>query len=818
MKVRGDIFNARRTALLSGVFSVAIGSVTGALAADAPVVTAVPAEPGWYFNGGMEVGARFFIERPPSGFGRAPPPDNWLTPRTTDSIAKFEEYGAVPRGVYLDWLRLQSGSNDGQYVVNFWARNIGRNNQEYLGDFYKVGEHYLTLGWNQIPHLISTSAKTVFSGAGSTFLSVNDSLQANLQANLPNATASGAAGTTARNNIENFINAAAGPVTLSTQRDKATVDYRYTPTNDLDFKLKYSHEHRTGTRPVGISWAYAAAPASPGFAGNTIEAIQPIDDTTQNIKASAQYTTSTPWGKNWTGLVNYAGSRYDNSLKFLEAENPFCITCTVVAPLGLNRGPNLLRLALPPSNYVNVIGVNSALDMPGQSRLTNTIQYNMMRQNDPFVSTAINGLVPAPFPASSANAKINTLLVNNVLTTQWSKDVKSTFRYRYYDLDNNTPELQWTNYVQSDGAIAATKRRNLALAYTKQNASAEINWRASKDVALGAIYGWEQWDRTRRDVNVTNEHQGKIYGDANLSGLWDGGRARASILYAVRRYNSYDAEAFVEDPAGGVFSENLAAVRKFDLANRDRLKGEAFVDIPVNSFATVTPTAGFRNDDYPIDVVNQLGVSKDHGWNAGVEIGAVFGPAWKTMFAYNYEERRLEMTGCCGGAPGGLIPANIWGSTINQRYHTFIAAVDWKAIPQTLEFKTEYVFAFGSEANDTRPCSSGNNGCTGGGVGVTTTQFPTERNQFHRLSVLGKYFVDPDIVRQLGWTGEVVAKVRYVYERNRNTNWATDNMTPYIPTADQTTDLTGGGRSLFLAAINPNYTAQFIAASLALKW
>ena len=43
-------------------------------------------------------------------------------------------------------------------------------------------------------------------------------------------------------------------------------------------------------------------------------------------------------------------------------------------------------------------------------------------------------------------------------------------------------------------------------------------------------------------------------------------------------------------------------------------------------------------------------------------------------------------------------------------------------------------------------------------------------------------------------------------------------MTPYIPTADQTTDLTGGGRSLFLAAFNPNYTAQIIAASLAFRW
>jgi len=44
------------------------------------------------------------------------------------------------------------------------------------------------------------------------------------------------------------------------------------------------------------------------------------------------------------------------------------------------------------------------------------------------------------------------------------------------------------------------------------------------------------------------------------------------------------------------------------------------------------------------------------------------------------------MTDCCGGAAGGLTPANTWGSDINQRYHTFTASLDWKAIPDKLHF------------------------------------------------------------------------------------------------------------------------------------
>jgi hypothetical protein len=53
--------------------------------------------------------------------------------------------------------------------------------------------------------------------------------------------------------------------------------------------------------------------------------------------------------------------------------------------------------------------------------------------------------------------------------------------------------------------------------------------------------------------------------------------------------------------------------------------------------------------------------------------------------------------------------------------------------------------------------------------------------------------------------------------RNSTSGFTFDNMTPYWPTAD-TMPLEGGSRSLFLAAINPNYTAQVVALSLELKW
>lgn len=842
MRLRTDLWKAREAALLTGVMSVAMLPSLGALAADQAVIPKAPAVEiiDWYFYGGFEVGGRFYAERPPSGFGRAPAPANWLTSQTTDSRAKFEEYGSVRPGLFLDWINLQAGTKDGRYAFDFWGKSVGANNQSYYLDLAKVGEHYLSVGWDEIPHLISTSGKTVFGGVGSSALTVDPALRANLQTNLPNATATGAAGQTARTNIENFVNNAATRVNLATQRAKASAAYRYTPNEDVEVKAEYSHEQRTGTRPTAISYGWGTT-ANPR-ATNVVEVPQPIDDVTQNLAASGEYVGTTPWATRWTSSLKYAGSFYTNNIDRLDVQNPFCISCNVLA--GSNRGPNTLRLALYPGNQANAVTWNTAVGLPFNSRYVATVQYNRMQQNDAFVSTATNGLLPNPVtlagvPVGSLNGEVNTLLVNNVWNGTFGKDLKLTVKGRHYDVDNRTPSLLLTNYVASDSGrntAGGAGRMSLPLSYTKDNASAELVWRTPvKWASIGGGYYWERWDRKFRDVDVTNEHMGKVWLNADPI---DWARVRASVQYSERRYREYNTEELVEAFAGpGNFSEVVSNMRKFDIANRNRTKAEAFVEFTPLPNLTVTPNAGLRFDAYPDPVFNPLGLRKDDSWNAGIELGVKVNNALRLFASYNYEDHEREIAGGSGGAniiplgagtgcptaaalnPTSFIGTNCtWRSDIAQRYHTFMLAADWKAIPNTLEFRVEYLTAFATEANATTPCPSLNLGCTGGGTGVTTTQFPDEKNSFQRFNVTGRYIVDPAVVRQLGWNGEVVAKVRYTWERNRADNWAYDTMTPYIPSPDQTTDLTGAGRSLFLAVFNPNYTAQIVAASLAFRW
>lgn len=871
MKRRSRSVKSRTALLLAS--TIASLPIAAARAADLPAVTPAP-ELGWYFYGGFEAGGRFYIERPPSGFGRAPAPENWLTQKNSDSRAKFEEYGAIPEGAFLDWINLQAGTKDGRFAFDFWGRSVGLNNQSYSFDVAELGRHYLSLGWDEIPHLISTSAKNIFGGVGSTYLSVPNSVQAALQAQLPNANATTVAGRTARANIENIINNNVASLDLATQRDRAAVGYRYTPTPDWDFGANYSHEQRTGVRPTAVSWGYAntAAGAAPGSVRptNVIEIPQPLDDVTQNVDAKAEHAGTTWFGTRWNTNLRYAGSFYDNEIKAIDIENPFCLTCSPFT--GVDRGANILRWSPPPSSQANGVTWNAAVDLPfWKSRLVNTVQFNQYTQNDPFVNTGVNGLVmPQPttlagVPVNSLDGKVDTLLWNGVYTAQLTKEVSLKLRGRHYNIDNQTPSLRIDNWIWGSGSCATgnislagncldattNQRISLPISYAKDNANVELGWRPARWANLGGGFYWERYDRHLRDVNVTDEYSGRVYADFTPHEYILG---KVSYLYAQRRYGEYNHDKFVEEHAL-LSSAPAGNMRKFDIANRNRHKVDALVELTPGAIITVSPNFGMRWDDYPDPVFNPLGVRSDHSWNAGVEIAAFLAPTFKLMTSYNYEDRRLNMangggstnlntgsllTGCPTSAavnPERLFGTDCtWFSDIEQKYHTFMVAADWKVIPSTVDLRAEYLFVAATEDNKTTPCSAPSIiGATAVGTncnGLATTgapptlvdpalvnfgQFPTERNTFQRFNLIGRYYVDQATIKAMGWDGAVTFKARYTAEMNRNVNWASENMTPYVPTAD-TTELTGASRSLFLAAFNPNYVAHVVALSAVVKW
>ncbi len=856
MELRKGTLKIPRTMWLAGAVMVAGIPTQDARAADvAAPGAAVESATEWYYFGGLEAGGRYVFDRPPSGFGTTPASAGgnctvggggvitncFLTASQTQSRAKFEEYGKIPNGPFLDWINLQTGTKDGRFAVEFWGRSVGLNNQSYTLDVSRPGEHYFSFGWEQTPHLMSTSAITVFGGAGSTFLTVNPALPVALTPFLGTAGDVGPGGDAARANIQALINSAAVPLELGTRRDKATGAYRWTPTPDLDFGVEYSHEHRTGVVAASVGQFFDVG--TPAATHYPIALPKPIDDTTQNVEANGEYSGISILGARWTSNVAYNGSFYHNSLKELDAQNPFCApgACDV---LGNSQfvAPTMLRLSLDPSNNANGLTWNNAITLPfWKTRYVSTLQFNDMRQNDPFVDTSINGLIGPPvtlngIAVGSLNGQVDTLLWNNVLTTSPTKDLKFTFRARQYTVDNRTPSYQIADWISIDtqcasgapnldGTCSMLARNSLPIAYTKDNVSLDSRWSPERWLAVGGGWYFERWNRTFRDVDVTNENTGKVFVDLTPTQTV---HARASYSLGVRRYETYDWATFVLGPSL-VADEVALNLRRFDEANRDRQKANAQVDFVVTEILTVSPNFTLRWDDYPDPTMNPLGLQSDHSWNAGVEVGLAVNSQIKVMAAYNYEDERRHMAGGNGaaaGCPDLTVPNSFndvpctWFGDIDQRYHTFLAAADVKVIPNKFDLRFEALYTISTEDSQLTPCLAGVgcNGLTGvlDPAAENFGQFPTNRIAYQRYNVIGKYYVDPEIVRQIGWMGDVVVKGRYIFTRNSVANWANDTLTPYVPTPDSI--LEGGGRALFLAGVNPNYMAHVLAMSVALKW
>ena len=82
-----------------------------------------------------------------------------------NSLAKYYEYSDVKPGIFGNvWL--SAGTSDGLYQFDLGGKNIGYKDQYVLVECIEGRQFYFNFGWDQSPHLYSTSAYTPFNVNG----------------------------------------------------------------------------------------------------------------------------------------------------------------------------------------------------------------------------------------------------------------------------------------------------------------------------------------------------------------------------------------------------------------------------------------------------------------------------------------------------------------------------------------------------------------------------------------------------------------------------------------------------------------------------
>jgi MtrB/PioB family decaheme-associated outer membrane protein len=843
----------------------------GALAADAdlpvkapPVVVELP----WWTHGFVEFGGRGFVNDPQRGGHSF---------QNGQSLAKFYEYRDLRPGPFGDF-NFATGSGNGLYEIDAWGKNVGYKDQRYDTYWSKAGEQYFNFMWDQTPHLYSTSASTLFNTNGNALTLANPlighqmfiaggggwPITANSPATIATLNTKAAA-------VGTIINQNVHPTDIGIRRDTAAVDYRYTPTDNWDIRANYSNMRRSGSQVDSVLF-------QPTNTGARVDVAKPIADTTQNFGVNGEYVGTSAWGQKFNAIVGYDGSVYKDDFASYTVQNPFCDTGFTGTCAGASRP--LAMMSTPPDNQVNGVNGTLGMDLPVNSRYMGTVSYSGMRQNQQFLPFSINPVTLAngtqatslaSLPAQSLNGSINTLLVNNVVTTQITHDLKTKVYYRYYDYDNQTPQLTIADWAITDATSAKNTTNNYApvnplmVGYIRQNAGAEATWRPYNSVNLGASYGYEHYDFTRFDASSTGENTGKVYADWKPE-KWV--TLRASGSYGERRAGNYDYLGNVGmfqwpvprtglgvpgNPVGGVTSTNLTGwpnstnyspyYRQFYLDDRNRAQARFQIDVDVLRNLTVTPTVNWRDDELLLSQ-NQLGLTHDRSLAAGVEVAYVATPDLRFLFSYMNEQRGQFMLGSgtnifpyttnsLNGGMGYICPntnatpitapatpatylCQLYSANINDRVNTVILGVNWAAIPRRLDLGVNYTLSMGKDSsplllqNGTGPVISNNFGNN-----IPAGQFPDVNTTFQRLEANAKYVVDPDLIHRLGWKGEVALRLRYAWERNSVTNWNNDLMQPYMYGVLNQPQV---AYYQALAFNNPNYNVHIIGGAIAWAW
>jgi MtrB/PioB family decaheme-associated outer membrane protein len=800
--------------LSGGGWFLSIALAQTATAADAaPVKAPVQADavPYWWFGGFVEVGGRDFLNDPQRN-GQTAVYTNPTTVALTNqkSLAKYYEYSDIRPGPFSNFA-LAAGSRDGLYQVDFGGNNVGYNDQSYYLDLSKAGQQYLDLGWDQTPHLYSTSAQTPWLGVGTNALT--------LPAGCASRTNTTAAVVTSANCLQ--------PTTdVGIRRDTASVEYRWTPTDSWDVRANLSNMQRSGTQVDGV---VGMGPAGFPFGPNQV--IKPVSDTTQNFGVNGEYAGTSLWQQRYTYKVGYQGSTYNDSLSSYTVQNPYCTgnTCEVASLSPFDR------LSTPPSNQMNAATSTLAADLPFKSRYVGTVNYTAMTQNAAFIPITNNPNAPAAVAGilptlngvrqTSLDGNIDTLLSNNVLTTNITSDLTSKANYRYCDFQNNTPELMlgtpgsttaWVSYDQN----AATERaiQSLSIGYIKQNAGEELTWRPTSSWHFGVAYGYERYDYTRVDATSTDESSAKAFADWKPTSWLT---FRSSGYYSDRTANNYNYLANVgsiqfpgSTPAQNNYYYNPAYMQMM-IDGRQRTKANLAMDIVVVRGLTITPTFKYQDDHYGLNQLTQLGLTDSSSWNGGVDVTYVLNPDAAITVGYLKEFYNQQLYGISSTSPTAVLGgANFSANTSDHsNVDTITAAVRYAAIPNKLDLDLRYT---GSLAIDGQrlllgtAANGGNPTCPATMAPVTNCQFPDVRTSFQRLEASATYKFDQDLVKQAGLTGQVKAKLRYAWERNAVTNWQNDPLAPFSPIVST--------QGIWLASDNPNYNVQLLMASLAYSW
>ena len=670
---------------------------------------------------------------------------------------KFEEYRDITQGAFLANLQLRIFTPDEKYSLEALGSKWGQQDQEFGVGLTRLGLWSLGFSWDETPHLYSTTARMLESEAARGIFT------------LPTPRPALTAYNFGRRLDE-----------VGVRWDTAKFSFSLTPTPDVELRADYTRIHKNGDRPLGMPFG--------GPGSNLLETLEPIDQTIHNLRLSASFAHD-----RWQLQLGYALSMFDNGNRIVTADNPCFGLPAAVTATSPGCGPDAVGaqptggVSLPPSNQAHNWSLAGGVNLPMDTRISAHVAYGLRLQNASFLPQTVNPALVSPLlglPARSLDGTVATTLVSLQAVTRPLRPLTLTAKYRYYDYNDLTKELDFFGRALNDRIVVAETVKALRPDYTKQNADLDARWRFGNPLAITVGTGWERWDRNERvrEVPTSDEYFGKVVIDYTPS-EW----LMAHLTYrpSARRIDDYNTFAHYRslhvDPLTTPTGNQSPLLRKYDEGERDRQRIDLLLQIAPSERLSGTISGGWKSDDY---LRSSLGLQQATSWSAGADI--TFVPFERVSLVAGYVrewifERQRSRSGV--DAVDDWLSDN--ADTIDT-VHVGLKAKLSEALDWTLG--ANYSTATGTVQTRNPGSSSG-----------TAKHFPAFVDSLLRLDTALRYRYRDN------WT----ASLGYVYETFAQRDWRTDTINPFVPAV---------GSSIFLGNRTNGYDAHIVAVTLGYRF
>lgn len=561
-----------------------------------------------------------------------------------EQAARFRTYEDIDNGAFLNNFSLHLRRPKSGYTVDISGGGAGRNDQYYGLQIGRVNQWKVKLYYSETPHLFTNRYKSLWSGIGTSQLTL-----------LPGLTPGGTA-STATDNVDVATIAGQNVQTIRLIRKRSGVRVDMDLTKTWKGYVSYALENRQGARPFAAVWGN-----NPGTA--PMEIAEPVDYDTHDILAGLLHSA----GLNAFNL-RFSASLFRNQISTLTFQEPY----RIVPPAGITTVPATGaytegRYDLAPSNNAYNVRAEYTRAMPDfyKGYITAVVSAGSWRQDDsliPYSTTPISLANVTLLPGGSwdsvtalsrrkTDAVVDTRLADLTLSLNPTSNLNVKGKARFYETDNDTDPFLSVNpnavYADADPAAAGNQTRGLTLDGvtgvwgrplndgsgqsilfgTNTNLAGNIplksdiysskqhkygttaDYRLTKTSSVNAAVDRETTRRTNREREKTWDDRAKLgyvnrgLGISTLRVSYEAGRRRGDE-YMPTSYDDSFSSALASVPSTpganvATWVRMNSGFRSYDLADRNQYIINARVDTMLRPDLGVGVSGQRRKAEYP---------------------------------------------------------------------------------------------------------------------------------------------------------------------------------------------------------------------------